>query len=163
MTALQMPQARVSATRRPPARTKRVCKRRSRMPASAQETRPEELLGIVPDEGFARASVLHRRYPLAAVGDHAGGRKHHWATVMVAPLAGNLRDVAAVLERFLCPGGKLRLSPYVESVPCSIPLGERPDPKHYAPSLCELVRKPEHRDKFDAIAQLMLEKPSAGF
>jgi len=81
---------------------------------------------------------------------------------MVASLAENLRDVAAVLERFLCPGGKLRLSPYVEATQCSVLLGERPDPKHHAPSLCELVRKSGHAGKFDAIAKLMLETPGVG-
>jgi hypothetical protein len=81
---------------------------------------------------------------------------------MVTPSAGHLRDVAAVLERFLCPGGKLRLSPYVEAVQCSVLLGVRPDPKRHAPSLRELVRE-AHADKFDAIARRMLEQPGVGF
>ncbi len=83
--------------------------------------------------------------------------------VMAASVPSNLRDVAAVLERFLCPGGKLRLSPYVEAVQCSVLLGVRPDPKHHAPSLRELVRKPEHASKFDALARRLLEQPDVAF
>src|SRR5947209_136099 len=83
--------------------------------------------------------------------------------LMVASLAENLRTVAAVLERFLCPGGKLRLSPYVEAAQCSVLLGERPDPRQHAPCLRELVRKSEHAAKFDAIAQLLLETPGVGW
>ena len=76
---------------------------------------------------------------------------------MIAPSSGNMRDVAAVLERFLCPGGKLRLSPYVEAAQCAVLLGERPDPKRHVPSLAEIVARPEHKAQFDSIAQLLLE------
>ena len=82
---------------------------------------------------------------------------------MTAQASGSMRDVAAVLERFLCPGGKLRLSPYVEAAQCSVLLGELPDPKHHAASLRAIVARPEHADKLDAIAQLLLEAPAVGF
>lgn len=83
--------------------------------------------------------------------------------LMGPSLAGNLRTVAPVLERFLCPGGKLRLSPYVEAAQCSVLLGEKPDPGRHAPSLRELVCKPEHASKLDAISQRLLETPGVGF
>ena len=67
--------------------------------------------------------------------------------------------VAAVLERFLCPGGKLRLSPYVEAVQCAVFLGARPDPKHHTSSLQALIHAPDSAAKFDANARRMLELP----
>jgi superfamily II DNA helicase RecQ len=81
----------------------------------------------------------------------------------MAAQADSMRGVAAVLEHFLCPGGKLRLSPYVEATQCAVLLGERPDPKRHHPSLREVVGKAEHAAKFDAIAQRMLSHPGVTF
>jgi DEAD/DEAH box helicase len=68
-----------------------------------------------------------------------------------------MRAVAAILERFLCPGGKVRLSPYVEATQCLALLGESPDPKRHTPSLREIVAQPNHAGTFDAVAHLLLE------
>jgi superfamily II DNA helicase RecQ len=81
----------------------------------------------------------------------------------MAAQADSMRGIAAVLEHFLCPGGKLRLSPYVEATQCAVLLGERPDPKRHHPSLREVVSKSEHAGKFDAIAQRMLSHPGITF
>src|SRR5262249_43097272 len=83
--------------------------------------------------------------------------------VMLTPLTGDLRALAAVLERFLCPGGKLRFSPYVEAVQCSVLLGARPSPTQHAASLRELVGKPEHAARFDALAGRLVDSPSVSF
>ncbi len=77
--------------------------------------------------------------------------------------AGNLEDVAVILERFLCPGGKLRLSPYVEATQCLALLGVQPDPRHHTPSLRELIDQPAHAATLDAIAQRMLQSSSVDF
>src|SRR4051812_23499127 len=82
---------------------------------------------------------------------------------MVEPLAGNSRELAVALERFLSPGGKLRLSPYMEAVQCAVLLGVRPDPRRHAASLRALVREPAHAARFDAIARRMLESPGVDF
>ncbi len=81
---------------------------------------------------------------------------------MAIPFATRLPAVAAVLERFLCPGGKLALSPYVEALQCSVLLGGSPDPKQHGPSLRAAVRQPRHAGTFDAIARRMLEMPGFG-
>jgi superfamily II DNA helicase RecQ len=77
--------------------------------------------------------------------------------------AGNLREVAAVLERFLCPGGKLRLSPYVEATQCSVLLGASPGPKRHVSSLRELLDRPAYAARLDAVAQRMGENPGIHF
>ncbi len=68
--------------------------------------------------------------------------------------------LATVLERFLCPGGKLRLSPYVEAMQCSVLFGERPDPKCHAASLREIVNKPQPACRLDALVQAFLREES---
>ncbi len=82
---------------------------------------------------------------------------------MAAQSAGNMRDAADVLERFLCPGGKLRLSPYVEAAQCAVLLGEQPDPRCHTASLRKLAGKSENADKLDAVAQVLLEMPAVSF
>jgi superfamily II DNA helicase RecQ len=82
---------------------------------------------------------------------------------MAPSSAPNLSEVAAVLERFLCPGGKLRLSPYVEATQCSVLLGARPDPNRHVPSLRELLNQPAHEARMDAIAQQMQKNPGIRF
>jgi superfamily II DNA helicase RecQ len=83
---------------------------------------------------------------------------------MAAQSAENSGAVAAVLERFLCPGGKLRLSPYVEATQCLVLLGECPHPNRHAASLRELVGKPEHAAKFATSARaFLLEGQKVGF
>jgi len=72
---------------------------------------------------------------------------------MAVQSADNQENLAAVLERFLCPGGKLRLSPYVEAMQCSVLFGERPDPGRHAASLRELLATPRHADRLNAIAR----------
>jgi superfamily II DNA helicase RecQ len=82
---------------------------------------------------------------------------------MTSQAAGNRQAIATVLERFLCPGGKLRLSPYIEAAQCSVLLGEGPDPRRHAGSLRELLGKPEHADKLDSLVQSLREAPGARF
>src|SRR4051812_7786567 len=83
--------------------------------------------------------------------------------VMTPSLARNLRDSAAVLERFLCPGGKLRLSPYVEAAQCLALLGATPNPIRHVTSLHDLIDQPAHAARLDAVAQQMRDNPGIRF
>jgi superfamily II DNA helicase RecQ len=74
---------------------------------------------------------------------------------MPTPSASN-RELAAVLERFLCPGGKLRPSPYVEATQCSALFGERPDPSRHNASLRDIVGNPDHGGKLESIVHTFL-------
>jgi hypothetical protein len=64
--------------------------------------------------------------------------------------------LADALERFLCPGGKLRLSPYVEAAQCLVLFGEQPDPRRHGASVREIVGRPGHAGKLRAVAQAFL-------
>ena len=86
-------------------------------------------------------------------------RCHKLESAMSAQSAACRESLAAVLERFMCPGGKWRLSPYVEATQCWALLGECPDPKNHTASLRELAGRPELADKLNAIAQAFLKAP----
>ncbi len=87
-------------------------------------------------------------------------RRHKLEPAMPAQSATCRESLAAVLERFMCPGGQWRLSPYVEATQCWALLGECPDPKNHTASLRELALMPEQADKLNAIARAFLEAPS---
>jgi hypothetical protein len=65
-------------------------------------------------------------------------------------------DLTDALERFLCPGGKLRLSPCVEAAQCLVLFGEQPDPRRHGASVREIVGRPGHAGKLRAGAQAFL-------
>src|SRR5256886_17172213 len=71
------------------------------------------------------------------------------------------KSLATALEHFLCPGGKLRLSPYVEATQCQMLFGKRPDPTSHYASVREIIARPEHQATLHAVAEAFLQDPDA--
>jgi hypothetical protein len=70
--------------------------------------------------------------------------------------------LAAALERFISPGGKLHLPPWVEAAQCSVLFGELPDPRRHSASVREIVAQPEHAGTLRALAEVFLRDTQAG-
>jgi hypothetical protein len=81
---------------------------------------------------------------------------------MAAPPPASLRAVADILERFLCPGGRLRLSPFVEAVQSAVLFGELPDPRRHAASLRDILERPEHAAHLHTLFQVFLDQSQQG-
>src|SRR4051794_12111503 len=70
-------------------------------------------------------------------------------------------SLAAALARFLCPGGGLRLSPWVEAVQCAVLFGEQPDASNHRASVRTILAKPGHAGKLRALGETFLHDADA--